>query len=104
MRLIKPNDLAGAKGNKSPARPDWFAKWLADQGKWVMLECGCIEDVHLPQCISILTGKHIYILCPFDMGHGAQLIKKTLKFGEVLAARGLVMPKDPDPNGLFPPF
>src|SRR6266568_3753063 len=76
MRLVKPNDLAGSRGNKPPARPDWYAEWLRNQGKWVLLECGCIEDVHIPQCITMLTGKRIYVLCPFDMNHGMQLIKR----------------------------
>lgn len=101
MRIISPNDLAGPKGNKSPGRPDWFAQWLRDKGKWVLLECGCIEDVHLPQCVTLLTGKHVYIECPFNEGHGFQLIKKTLTFREVLKARGIELPDDP---GMIPPF
>lgn len=101
MRIIRPNDLAGPKGNKSPGRPDWFVQWLADKGKWVLLECGCIEDVHLPNCVSLLTGKKIYIECPFNEGHGFQAIKKTLRFRDVLEARGIKMPDDP---GMIPPF
>ena len=101
MRLIKPNSLAGAKGNKSPHRPDWFAEWLKNQGKYVLLDCECIEDVHVPQCVTLLTGKQIYIQCPFDMGHGFQRIKKTLTFGEVLKARGYSLYEDP---GMIPPF
>jgi hypothetical protein len=104
MRIIKPNSLAGGKGNKSPHRPDWFAEWLANQGKWVLLECGCIEDVHLPQCITLLTGKQIYISCPFDLDHGFQAIAKTLTFRDVLLARGIPLKEDTDPEGLFPPF
>ena len=88
MRIIQPNSLAGAKGNKSPHRPDWFAEWLASKGKWVQLECGCIEDVHIPQCVTLLTGKKIYIQCPFDLDHAFQLIEKTLTFKDVLQARG----------------
>jgi hypothetical protein len=101
VRIIRPNDLAGPMGMSPPARPDWFIKWLANQGKWVLLNCGCIEDVHLPNCIELLTGKHIEILCPFDMGHGFQRIKKTLKFRDVLMARGIEFP---EPPGLIPPF
>ena len=101
MRIIKPNSLAGAKGNKSPLRPDWFAEWLASQGKLVLLECECIEDVHLPQCVTLLTGKRIFIMCPFNMDHGFQAIKKTLTFREVLTARGIQFQ---DTRGLFPPF
>jgi hypothetical protein len=104
VRIIQPNDLAGPKGNKSPVRPDWFVEWLANQGKWVLLECGCIEDVHLPTCITLLTGKTIVILCPFDQGHGMVKIKKTLKLRDVLKARGITIPDDLDPKGLFPPF
>jgi hypothetical protein len=99
VRITRPNDLAGPKGLKSPVRPDWFAEWLANQGKWVLLDCECIEDVHIPQCVTLLTGKHIEIMCPF--GHGFQRIKKTLKFREVLEARGIEFP---DPPGLIPPF
>lgn len=99
MRIIRPNDLAGPKGMRSPARPDWFAEWLANQGKWVLLDCECIEDVKIPQCITLLTGKKITILCPF--GHGFQRIKKTLKFREVLEARGIEFP---EPPGQLPPF
>jgi hypothetical protein len=102
MRIINPNSLAGSKGNKSPNRPDWFAKWLANQGKWVQLECGCIEDVHLPQCITLLTGKRIFILCSSD--HGFQRIKKTLTLRDVLLARGFTLNEDSDPGGLFPPY
>ena len=101
MRVIRPNDLAGPKGNKSPGRPDWFVKWLAEKGKWVLLECGCIEDVHLPTCVELLTGKKIYIECPFNLDHGFQPIKKTLKFRDVLKARGIEMP---EPPGELPPF
>jgi len=104
MRLVKPNDLAGSRGNKPPARPDWYAEWLRNQGKWVLLECGCIEDVHIPQCITMLTGKRIYVLCPFDMNHGMQLIKKTLKLRDVLKARGFISIEDTDSEGLFPPY
>jgi hypothetical protein len=102
MRIIKPNSLADGKGNKSPHRPDWFVKWLQEQGKWVQLECGCIEDVHVPQCITLLTGKRMFILCPSE--HGFQRIKKTLSLREVLLARGFSLNDDPDPEGLFPPF
>jgi len=101
VRIIRPNDLAGPKGMRSPARPDWFVKWLAAQGKWVLLNCGCIEDVKLPQCLELVTGKHIEIMCPFDLNHGFQRIKKTLKFREVLMARGIEFP---EPDGLIPPF
>ena len=101
MRITRPNDLAGAKGNKSPRRPDWFAEWLANQGKYVLLECGCIEDVHLPQCLTLLTGKHIEIWCPFTDSHGFQKIKKTLTSREVLLARGFEFP---DPPGIIPPY
>jgi hypothetical protein len=103
MRIIKPNGLAGSKGNKSPNRPDWFVEWLNNQGKWVLLKCGCIEDVHLPQCITLLTGKQIHIFCPFDCDHGFQRIDKTLTFRDVLMARGISF-TDTDPEGLFPPF
>lgn len=85
-------------GNKSPARPDWFAEWLSNQGKWVLLKCGCIQDVHIPQCVTLLTGKHIYIACD---KHSFQLIKKTLTMREYLEARGFSLAEDP---GLFPPF
>jgi len=101
VRIIRPNDLAGPKGMKPPARPDWFVKWLSEKGKWVLLECGCIEDVHLPTCVELLTGKQIYIQCPFDLEHGFQRIKKTLKFRDVLESRGFSFP---DPPGLIPPF
>lgn len=104
MRVIQPNSLAGSKGNKSPNRPDWFAEWLANQGKWVILDCECIEDVHLPQCITLLTGKRIFIMCPFDMNHGFQAIKKTITLRDVLMVRGIVIPDDSDTKGLFPPF
>lgn len=104
MRIINPKSLAGSKGNKSPNRPDWFAEWLANQGKYVLLNCECIEDVHLPQCLTLLTGKRIYILCPFDSEHGFQLIKKTLTFRDVLMARGILVKEDDDTKGLFPPF
>jgi hypothetical protein len=104
LRIVRKDKLAGPKGHKPPARPDWFQEWLANQGKWVLLECGCIEDVHLPQCVELLTGKKIYIACPFDLDHGFQLIKMTLKFRDVLSARGITFPNDTDPKGLFPPF
>jgi hypothetical protein len=102
MRIIKSNSPAGGKGNKSPHRPDWFVKWLEDRGKWVQLQCGCIEDVHIPQCITLLTGKRIYILCPYE--HGFQRIKKTLTLGQVLLARGMTLKEDTDTKGLLPPF
>lgn len=104
MRIIQLNGLAGPKGNKSPGRPDWFAEWLANQGKWAELECGCIEDVHLPQCITLLTGKRIFIMCPFEMDHGFQAIAKTLKFRDVLKARGITVKENADTKGLLPPF
>jgi hypothetical protein len=100
MRLIKPNSLAGPKGNKSPARPDWYAEWLSNQGKYVLLECGCIEDVHMPQCVTLLTGKKIYIACPFDLDHSFQLIKRTLTYREALMARGISFTDTPE----LPPF
>lgn len=103
MHIIQPNGLAGPMGNNSPGRPDWFAEWLANKGQWVKLECGCIEDVHLPQCITLLTGKRIFIMCPFELDHGFQLIVKTLKFRDVLKARGIIL-YDTDTIGLFPPF
>jgi hypothetical protein len=100
MRVIKSNSPADGKRNKSPHRPDWYAKWLQDRGKWVQLECGCIEDVHIPQCVTLLTGKRgIYIMCPAE--HGFQRIKKTLTLGEVLLARGYSLYAQ---DGLFPPF
>lgn len=104
MRLIKANSPAGAKGNKSPLRPDWYVEWLANQGKWVLLKCGCIEDVHIPQCLTLLTGKQIFILCPFDMDHGFQVIKKTLTFRDVLLARGIPLDENTDTKGMLPPF
>ena len=102
MRIIQPNSLAGGKANKSPDRPDWFAEWLRNSGKWVLLECGCIEDVHVPQCVTLLTGKRIFILCPFDNGHGFQEIKNTLTLRDVLMARGIALYAQSE--GLFPPF
>jgi hypothetical protein len=104
MRIINPKGLAGSKGNKSPNRPDWFVEWLASRGKWVLLECECIEDVHLPMCVTLLTGKRIYIQCPFNLDHGFQAIKKTLTFREVLMARGVSLYEDNDIGGMSPPF
>jgi hypothetical protein len=104
VRIVKPNGLAESKGNKSPSRPDWFAEWLKNQGKFVLLKCGCICDVHLPVCVTLLTGKDIYIECPTNIRydpHGFQKIKKTLTFREYLKARGFSLA---DPPGLFPPF
>jgi hypothetical protein len=101
VRIVKPNSLAGARGNKSPSRPDWFAEWLRNQGKYVLLSCGCIEDVHLPQCVTLLTGKTIYISCPFNDEHGFQSIKKTLTYREALIMRGIEFADDP---GALPPF
>lgn len=101
MRIIRPNDLAGPMGMKPPTRPDWYLKWLSNQGHWVQLKCGCIEDVKLPQCLELVTGKHLFIMCPFDLDHGFQRIAKTLKFREVLEARGIEFP---EPDGLIPPF
>ena len=100
MRITKPNSLAGPKGYKSPVRPDWFAEWLSNQGKYVRLACGCIEDVHLPQCLTLLTGKKIFIMCPYS-DHGFQSIKETLKLRDVLKERGIEFP---EPDGLIPPF
>lgn len=101
MRIIRPDDLAGPKGMKPRARPDWFVKWLNDQGEWVKLACGCIEDTHLPQCLELVTGKRIFIMCPFDMGHGFQKVLKPMKLREVLMERGYSFP---DPPGLIPPY
>lgn len=102
MRVIQPKSLAGPKGNKSPVRPDWYAEWLKDRGKYVLLECECIEDVHIPQCVTLLTGKRIYILCPFNFDHGFQAIKKTLTLRDVLLARGI--PVMDTSSELIPPF
>ena len=102
MHIRKPNDLAGPKGNKSPARPDWFVEWVNSQVKWGLLECGCIEDVTSLKAVSLLTGKKIYIQCPFE--HGFQLIKKSLTLRDVLKAHDITIPDDVDPKGLFPPF
>ena len=101
MRIIRPNDLAGPKGMKPKARPDWFVKWLKDQGYWVKLQCGCIEDTHLPQCLELITGKRIYIMCPFDLDHGFQRVIKPMKLREVLLERGYIFP---EPPGLIPPY
>jgi hypothetical protein len=101
VRITRPNDLAGPKGMKPKARPDWFVKWLKEQGHFVLLECGCIEDAHLPQCLELITGKRILILCPFNEGHGFQKVKKTLNLREVLKVRGYEFP---EPPGLIPPY
>ena len=100
MRIISPNGLAGSKGNNPPNRPDWYAEWLKDRGKYVRLECGCIEDVHIPACVTLLTGKRIFILCPYN--HGFQAIKKTLTLRDVLLARGI--PVMDTASKLIPPF
>jgi hypothetical protein len=104
VRIVKPNGLAGKVTNKSPNRPDWYAEWLANQGKYVLLKCGCMTDVHLPACITLLTGKRIYIECPSNNHldpHGFQEIKKTLTTREYLTAKGFHFADDP---GLIPPF
>lgn len=102
MRIVNPNGPAGRMGNAPISRPDWFAEWLANQGKWVRLQCGCIEDVHIPQCLTLLTGKRIYILCPSD--HGFQAIKETIKFRDVLKAHGISINENADTDGMLPPF
>lgn len=90
-------------GNAPISRPDWFAKWLANQGKWVRLQCECIEDVNIPQCVELLTGKRIYILCPND--HGFQEItKKNVQFRDVLEAHGISVNENADTDGMLPPF
>ena len=105
MRIVRANSLAGPKRKTiPPARPDWYAEWLAGKGKWVLLECDCIENVVVPACVTLLTGKRIYIMCPFNFGHGFQLIKKTLSFREVLMARDIPLYENSDTIGDFPPF
>lgn len=108
MHIVgQSNSSAGYMGKAPSARPDWFVEWLKDQGKWVELECGCIEDIQLPNCLSILTGKQIVIECPNSRGHGFRRIKKTIKFREVLERRGIITSSqcdNEDSKGLFPPF
>lgn len=101
MRVIRPNDPAGPKEKNLKARPDWFVKWLNEQGHYVLLNCGCIEDTHLPQCLELITGKALYIMCPFNEGHGFQKVKKVMKLREVLKVRGFEFP---EPPGLIPPY
>ena len=69
----------------------------------MQLECECIEDIHIPACVTLLTGKAIYIMCPFDNDHGFQKIKKTLTVRDVLKARGIDI-TDTETKGLIPPF
>ncbi len=99
MRITKPNSPAVAKGNNPPQRPDWFVQWLKEKGTWFRLKCDCIEDLSLPSCIELLTGKKIYVLCP--NGHGFQPVIAKVKFRDVLKARGIELA---EPPGLIPPF
>jgi hypothetical protein len=98
MRIIKP--FQNVSENDSAMHSGWLDEWKKNQGKWVQLSCGCIEDIHLPKCTELLTGKKIYILCPH--GHGFGQIVKSLSFKEVLISRGIDIPDDN--NNQLPPF
>lgn len=90
-RVVNPLAL---NGPTIPSRPRWYTEWLQNQGKWVRLSCGCIQDVHLPSCVELLTGKKILIQCDANDEHGFQSIKKTLKFKDVIEEKlGIILPK-----------
>lgn len=97
MKIIKPGQ--GKVENGSAYSPAWLDEWLRNQGKFVQLNCGCIDDVHLPTAITLITSKDIQILCPND--HGFQGIKKGLTFKEAMNLKGYDIPETTNEEPMF---
>lgn len=97
MRIIKPGTDKVVNG--AAYNPAWFDDWLRNQGKWIELTCGCIEDIHLPSCLTLVTGKDIQILCSND--HGFQSVKRSVSFKEAMQHKGFIIPDDNSNEPLF---
>jgi hypothetical protein len=97
--VIIKNPMGNRNTGPKLPMPKWHKEWLANQGKWVELSCGCIADINLPSAVLLLTKKP-EIFC--DKCDGFMQIKESLSFREVIRRRlGIQMP---DSEGLFPPF
>jgi hypothetical protein len=77
-RILKPGETQ--RGPHTPL-PTWYVDWLKDKGKWVELSCGCIEDIHLPSAVAILTKKP-QIYC--NSCNEFHTVKRPVKFREVI--------------------
>ena len=76
-----------------PRMPDWQKEWVANQGVWVLLECGCIDDLNprlLPLVRQMLDG-HLEIYC--DKHEGFYRVTRKSSAGERV---GIVSARVPD--------
>jgi hypothetical protein len=96
VKIIKP--FQSVTENKSGERSGWFDEWLANQGKFVELNCGCIDDIHLPTCLTLITSKDIQIYCD---NHGFQGIKRSLTFKQAMKIKGYDIPEIQSEDPLF---
>jgi hypothetical protein len=49
VKFIKPTVPAGEPSGGyigAPEKRDWLKEWIENKGRWVLLECGCIDDLN----------------------------------------------------------
>lgn len=93
MRLIKRGVAAPSDGSgySRGGRPDWLKKWIADQGVWCRLACGCAEDLNSQSLLIIGTFTSGEVYCERHDRFAA--VKNKIRLDEAL---GYVAEKIPD--------
>lgn len=102
MRIISPYRQPGrvsSEGQKH--RADWLTEWLANKGQYVVLDCGCSEDLKW-RGLTILVkyggplGKRRVVFC--ERCNQFSLVKKSATFYEYVGG------KKPPPIPEDPPY
>ena len=64
MKLIKSSDAAGKTDSSGISGiPSWRRKWIEEQTRKVLLECGCIDDISDPTITFLNTFAGAQIDC-----------------------------------------
>jgi hypothetical protein len=51
-----PDGGGHGSSHRPQGRPEWLKDWIANQGRWVLLGCGCREDINCRGVMIIHIG------------------------------------------------
>lgn len=56
-------ETRGGYTSQSHGRPEWLKEWIANQGRWVRLSCGCSEDLNSRTLTVVGAFKNSAVYC-----------------------------------------
>lgn len=95
MKLIRrdaPPDFHAKSGGAS--RPEWLKEWLEDKPAFVLLKCGCKDDIKIAGTVILqqFGTKNVEVMCD---RHSFQTVVRKISLHEFVGITAKPPPAEP---------